>query len=70
MVNESMLLGVHEDNLYGWAFGQYRIDHGMESLNDNDMIAQIQSFTDHIAQILYDRYDLCIQEGGDINDLG
>ena len=69
-MSESMILGVHEDSLYGWAFGHYRIDHGMESLNDTDMIAQIQSFTDHIAHILYERYDLAIQEGGEFIDLG
>lgn len=69
-MNESMILGVHEDSLYGWAFGQYRIDYGMESVNDTDVIAQIQSFTQHIEHILYERYDLAVQEGGDINDLG
>lgn len=69
-MSESMILGVHEDSLYGWAFGQYRIDHGMESLNDTDMIAQIQSFTQHIEHILYERYDLAVQEGGDPIDLG
>ena len=69
-LDKSMLLGVHEDTLYGWAFSQYRVDHDMVLLNDTDLIAQIQSFTQHIEHILYERYDLVVQEGGDINDLG
>ena len=69
-LDKSVLLGVHEDTLYGWAFSQYRVDHDMESLDDNDMIAQIRAYTHHIAQLLYDRYDLCVTEGGDPIDLG
>lgn len=69
-MDKAMLLGVHEDTLYGWAFSQYRTDHDMQSLDDNDMIVQIRAYTHHIAQLLYDRYDLCVMEGGEADDLG